>query len=205
MEETPFTLRFKLGSIPVEIQPWFWLMAAVLGGNMLGPRILIWILVVFVSVLVHELGHALAVLAFGGRARILLYSFGGLTFPSRRFSKWKDIAMSVAGPGAGFLLAALVFGVTRFNPPLTDVGWWTVARLIEVNVAWGILNLLPVPPLDGGHVTLSLVGPRHERKALYFGAAVAALIAVYFLTHGSLYTVVLFGMLAFQNFQKARG
>src|SRR5262245_47892464 len=100
--EQSLTLRFKLGPIPVVIEPWFWAMARMMGGGFRGPEILLWVLVVFVSILVHELGHALATRLFGGKAWIRLHSFGGLTYPDRKFSRWRQIAVLLAGPFAGF-------------------------------------------------------------------------------------------------------
>src|SRR5260370_12300187 len=80
-------LRFKLGPIPVQVHPGHFLMAAALGMPQgLGPNVaseligqlVPWIAIVFVSVLFHELGHALIALRFGYRPQIeLLWSGGG--------------------------------------------------------------------------------------------------------------------------------
>ena len=80
---TAYDLRFRLLGVPVRIHPLFWLVACLLGGPWLEGRwgagyLLLWVACVFVSILVHELGHVLAGRAFGARGHILLYSFGGL-------------------------------------------------------------------------------------------------------------------------------
>src|SRR5262245_9258768 len=71
----------KIFGIPVSVKPTFFLVMALLGYNQRQePAMLIaWVAVVFVSVLLHELGHALTAKAFGGVPAIELYGLGGLT------------------------------------------------------------------------------------------------------------------------------
>lgn len=203
MQDPPFTLRFRLGPIPVVIEPWFWVMSFVMGGNFLGPKILLWVLVVFVSILVHELGHAMASRAFGAQASIRLHSFGGLTFPDRRLTRNQDIAMTLAGPGAGFALAAVAY-VVQWQFPLlmlTPHAGEVLTWLLWVNVVWGIVNLLPVPPLDGGHVALAFAGPRRERGARILAVAVSIGVVVLALKFGQTFQAIMFGLLGYQNLQ----
>src|SRR5436309_2919858 len=105
---TPFDLRFRLLGVPVTVHPLFWLGAVVLGIDIARrlDLLLIWVACVFVGVLVHEMGHALAARAFGsGEARIWLLMFGGLAMGGGRlWARWQRIAFSLAGPAAGFLL-----------------------------------------------------------------------------------------------------
>lgn len=119
------------------------------------PRLIgIWLVVVFVSVLAHELGHALVGKAFGLVPQIDLHGMGGTTSwtggaelgPARR------VAISLAGPFAGFLLAALVFAFVLASPPPDRFGQFAARQLMVVNVVWGVFNLLPLLPLDGGNV-----------------------------------------------------
>lgn len=205
MDTSALELRFRIGSIPVVVEPWFWLSALIFNAHdMQGPRIVIWLLIFFVSVLVHELGHALATRAFGARATIRLHSFGGLTQPSRGLSRWRSIAMTLAGPGAGFALGALAMLVLHLAPGLTPLARWTLQRLMLVNFFWGVINLLPIPPLDGGHVLLGVLGRRHERAARIIAVVVAGLVVLYGLSSGSVFLAILFGLLAFQNVQTLR-
>lgn len=201
-ETTPLDINFRLGGIPITIQPWFWAMGLFMGMNLPGQLIPLWIAVVFVSVLVHELGHALAARAFGSRSTILLYSFGGLTFPERRLKRNQEIILSLAGPGAGFLLAAVVYGVTSLGPGLSPLGHWTLGQLLWVNVAWGIMNLLPVHPLDGGHVLEGILGPRRRRTVHTVGIVAGIAVALFAWRFGfGMYVIVLFAFLAFRNYQ----
>jgi hypothetical protein len=86
-------LRFSLFGFPIRIHPWFLIVAGIIGFS--GPepnlaRALVWIGVVLVSVLVHELGHAFAARTVGAEPTIDLYALGGLTAfaPPRPPSAW---------------------------------------------------------------------------------------------------------------------
>ena len=75
------------------------------------------------------------------------------------------IAISLAGPAANLAMAAIWCGVlaamTRFNGNLTMVGWIALMAQagIVINVVLAVLNLLPIPPLDGGRVLTILLPP----------------------------------------------
>jgi stage IV sporulation protein FB len=235
---TRYDLRFNLAGFPVRVHPLFWLIAILLGYSAGGiVEILVWVLVVFISLLVHELGHALAFRRYGLSSQIILHFAGGLTVPESTLwgSRWANVALgpnqnifiSLAGPGAGFLLALLVIvGVilsggsiitTRllgFIPvpglALLPFGGNVlsvfVTALLWVNIFWGVINLLPVYPLDGGSVTRNVLlqadpvdGVRKSLWVSVIAGALIALIAFFFLR--SLYMAVLFGFLAFQSYQ----
>jgi Zn-dependent protease len=205
MDTSALELRFKVGSIPVVVEPWFWLSGLLLNMSELqGPRIALWLLIFFASVLVHELGHALASIAFGARASIRLHSFGGVTMPSRGLTRWRTVAMTLAGPGAGFALGAVALAALRFGPVLPPIALWSLQRLAMVNFIWGVMNLLPVPPLDGGHVLLGVLGRRHERTARIIAVVAAALVAVYGVSVSQTFVAILFGLFAWQNIQTLR-
>jgi Zn-dependent protease len=232
---TPYDLNFRLLGFPVRVHPLFWLGAALLGASYLnspdGRGLLymaIWIGVVFVSILVHELGHAVAFRRFGADSHIVLWIFGGLAVPySGVNGRWRRIVVSLAGPVAGFLLCGLVWGSAR----LTD---WPLKGgipvlllyffLFSVNLYWGIFNLLPVFPLDGGQVSRELCEGKWRGRGLQvslkISIGVAAAVAVYsllcfveertdrdflgflplWLPRGSLWTAILFAMLAVQSY-----
>jgi Zn-dependent protease len=79
--------------------------------------LLAWIAVVFVSLLVHELGHAVAFRRFGSGADIVLYAFYGLAIPTHDvYGRGPRILIALAGPFAGFLLAAAVYGSNAAYP-----------------------------------------------------------------------------------------
>ena len=120
---TPYDLHFSVLGFPVRIHPLFWLMGLFFGFNAEQPiLILIAIFVIFVSILVHELGHALMMRRFGRESHIVLYMMGGLAiegsgssfggFRSRgNRTTYEQVLISAAGPAAGFVLAGVVVAV----------------------------------------------------------------------------------------------
>jgi Zn-dependent protease len=211
--------------IPVRVHPMFWLMTVILGWNALerGPIFLvIWVVSVFASILVHELGHVLMAGAFGKRGYIVLYSFGGLAIDvGGIYQRWKRIAVSLAGPGAGFLLLGfVVVSYIAFAERVESAGVYAreiLNDLIWINLVWGIVNLLPVWPLDGGHVSrefFTWLTPRNGvRNSLIVSIVTAAALALNSLSGmrggptlpyvpiGGAYSVLLFGSLALASFQ----
>jgi membrane-associated protease RseP (regulator of RpoE activity) len=232
-----YDLNFSLAGIPVRVHPLFWLIALLLGSS--GDILLVpvWVGVIFVSILVHELGHALAFRRYGQRSQIVLHFAGGLTIPepvswgrgyaSVGLSPNQQIFISLAGPLAGFLLAALVIALVSLTGgsvlttrlfgliplPLTALLPFggrvlsvVVSMLLWVNIFWGLINLAPVYPLDGGSVTrnaLMQADPADGvRKSLWISVIAGALLALMGLVFlRSLFMALMFGLLAFQSFQ----
>ena len=110
----------RLFGVNIRINPWFWLMSAVLGWSRVQsgvPFLLIWMACVLVSILVHEFGHVMMGRLFGSDGHIVLYSFGGLAVGSIQIPNWwKRVLVSLAGPMAGFLLwGMLILGDLRLG------------------------------------------------------------------------------------------
>lgn len=163
-EPTPFDLRMHVFRIPVRVHPSFWIIAAALGWHGEEPQLtLIWVLCVFVSILVHELGHALVAEALGWRSEILLYAFGGLAFSDRIAGRTptRDIFVSIAGPAAQFCMLPFIFlaiwGLGTSELPVHPYVYEALSNLVLINLAWPILNLMPVLPLDGGQIMQSFL------------------------------------------------
>lgn len=185
-------LSFRIGKVPVEILPSFFLVAVmlrVMGGSLDVGGAAAWTAIVLASVLLHELGHATVGLLFGLAPRIRLHGMGGTTSweQAPKLSSWKRIAISLAGPAAGFVFGIIVF---LLRVPLVrglpgDLGRQLVAWLLWVNFGWGILNLLPMLPLDGGSVVMHALnaatrgkGERPARVVSVVCAAAALVLAL---------------------------
>ena len=184
---SPYDLNFRLFGIDVRVHPMFWLVSVLMGWNAMElgfAYLLVWVACVFVSILVHELGHVLAGKLFGSHGHIVLYSFGGLAIGSSALrNRWQRIVVYFAGPAAGFLLAAIValasrsFDLEETSPLLEDA----LFDLYFINVFWGVVNLLPIWPLDGGQISRDVLGwlqPANGiRTSLGISVTVAGLLA----------------------------
>ena len=205
-------LRFKVFGIPVTVNWFFWLIAAIIANSFaqgapsdyginVGQATIVGVALVFLSILVHELGHALLYRHYGAYPAITFQGLGGLTTASGSFSRMKSIVITAAGPAFGFLLALAAFAVHLLVPGISGVGGYTLRVLIFINVFWSIMNLLPVYPLDGGQILGSILGPRRMRATAIIGLVVGGAIAVYGLINGQIWLGMLFGMLAVSNWQ----
>jgi len=238
---TRFDLRFSIAGIPVRVHPLFWLIAILFGSSSNSIiDLLTWIIAIFVSILIHELGHAFAMRRYGQGSQIILHFAGGLTVPesiswgsgyaSVGITANQQIFISLAGPFAGFLLAGFVlavsaalggtiipnfiFGFIPFPLVLIPIGGQIlnslVMSLLWISIFWGLINLAPVIPLDGGTVaryiliqTDPLNGLRTSLWVSVITGMAVAFAGLVFLK--STYMAILFGLLAFQSFQALQG
>jgi stage IV sporulation protein FB len=163
-------LRFQLAGFPVRIHPLFFLTALATGSSWLWSpgRLVVWFSVVFVAVLVHELGHALAFRRFGCPASIELHGLGGTATGegAGRLSQRQHLWVSLAGPVAGFLLGGLVLALQRLTPVGQAGGLvqHAVGSLLWATFGWGVINLLPIYPLDGGQAMAALFRARSRHR-----------------------------------------
>ena len=206
-------LRFHLFAFPVQVHWTFFVLAAFLGMQRQDTAlVLIWIAVVFAGVLIHELGHATVARAHGLSPVITLHSMGGLTSwqSTRALSNLQSIAISVAGPLAGFVAGAIGLWSLRTVPPGTSFYVrLALSDWLWVNVGWGVINLLPILPLDGGSIMRSTVhavtGRRDEilpRKiSIVFGVGLVVLALVNRFFFGALVA----GMITYSNYAALKG
>ena len=225
-------LDFKLFKIPVRVEPWFWLMGFFLGGGLgITSRedflmILLWIIVLLVSILVHELGHALTSRKMTGvTPSIKLWGMGGLAYPNTQLTQKQSFWVTWAGPlaGLGFfglivLTCCAIYGfavgtdltmillfpsretytvLAEMNDPVL----YMLKDLLWVNFWWSLINLLPVFPLDGGQIYASI--ERSPKKVWTVGMVTGALVAIagFFILH-QIVIAILFGYFAFQNYKR---
>jgi Zn-dependent protease len=224
-ERTPYDIRWHMLGTEVRVHPLFWLFNIILGWSWIEAGVeylLLWVGCVFLSILVHEFGHVLVGKWFGSQGHIILYSFGGLAVGSSNLPhRWQRIAVFLAGPAAGFLLMALAFVLLRYvlpgrvgNAPMLVIGlgllWW-------INLVWGLLNLLPIWPLDGGQVSRELLSGLIPGNGLRLSLGISFVLAGFLTIHcimaangrplipilpiGSIFSAIMFGLLALQSFQ----
>ena len=239
LEPTPtdYDLNFRLGTVPVRVHPMFWIVSAIMGmptgTSPDGIFVLLWIGVVFVSILVHELGHVTAMHRFGEDGRIVLYGFGGLAISDgvgrygRGRTPREQIIISLAGPMAGFAFVAVVLaafwlaggrfsmsfgmpyvlGFDSIEPPRGTGHWFLVLvwNLWFVNFYWGIVNLLPVYPLDGGQVSRELFMLRSPHAGILRSLTLSMFVAggmavVSFIQFEQRFLALFFAFLAISNY-----
>ncbi|MFO0975587.1 MAG: site-2 protease family protein [Planctomycetaceae bacterium] len=187
--ETEFDLRFYLFGIPVRVHPMFWLSSAWMvwaGENF--DLTAIGILCIFLSVLVHELGHAWFIRKFGYPSEIVLFFFCGYA-TSSHFPFWRRIIVSAAGPAVGLILGIFCYLLFRFLPPNIILGYshirYFLYMMMFAGIIVNILNLIPCLPLDGGQIMGALVkqyGPpgRVNQELIYkISIAVSGAVAVW--------------------------
>ena len=186
---------------------------------------------VFFSILVHELGHAWMMQLHGFHPWIVLYGMGGLAsydpreaFGSKRSDTLANVLIDAAGPVAGFLLAGvrgggLLCGRSRQSTSGLTARWDLCRRcgcrtlglpdllndVLFICVIWGLVNLLPVYPLDGGQIAREFFvrfSPRDGiRQSMLLSIFAAIAMAVYgYVRLNSLYVALFFGYLAYSSF-----
>ena len=172
------SLQFRVTGIPVRVEPIFFLVMGLLGwaNGYEGVEIAVFLVVGGISILIHELGHATAQRSFGAHPTVTLTGFGGYTLGPVQ-PKGKSLVVTLAGPAAGFL-AAIVGALLAQVVAGPDLVQTAIEILIYVNVLWGIFNLLPILPLDGGHVAADLFGLRNAQYLSIAGAVALGLLAV---------------------------
>ncbi len=167
---------FRLGRIFGTDVFWHWTMwplllyllfgALLAGGWNAIATTLVLFLTLFFSVLVHELGHALAAQSVNIKTRdIILLPIGGVarfdtvTLPAR-----KELWIASAGPLANLVLALLIYGSALLIGTEIDVHNWPAttasSQLIQINLILGLSNLLPALPLDGGRIMRAVLAIR---------------------------------------------
>src|SRR5512140_205448 len=226
-------LRFRIGRIPVVIHPSHFVLAGVIAlmmagagrglplaagervlaapgepgyGRMVALAVVAWMAIIFISVLVHELGHAFASAAFGYRPEVHLVGLGGNTQPNAPGPiPWlKRVALTLAGPFAGAALGFVsLFGARHAGGALfLEYVLWGA---FSANLFWAILALLPVVPLDGSQVLDAVLTRLFGKTGFVISQAVGLLVgaglAFAFYRAGSLIGALIFGMGAFTAFR----
>lgn len=196
------------GRIPIHIFPFFWLLIMIIGwlnsASILGT--VIWSAVILISILIHEFGHALTALAFGQQAEIHLVGLGGLTKrEGPKLDRWKEFLIVFNGPLAGFITFIIAYQWAGFVSEKKTILIYALEVAINVNLFWTLLNLLPVLPLDGGHLLRILLegifGLRGLKAAFFISIILASLIGLYFFLAYHILMGALFLMLAFESYR----
>jgi stage IV sporulation protein FB len=220
---------FAMFGCPIFVEPFFILLCLffVFEGLESGeqfPYKLLWVPILFVSIVWHEVGHALAIRRYGfGPSTIVLHGLGGVTINTNRANSApkESMIISAAGPAFSFSLT-LIFGAVALlfqffdtaemlsDSLALDLFYQFCMLTAVVNVIWTVFNLLPILPMDGGQILYqALILRFKERRRALLTAAYASLATlgagvILGWSSGWISPVflILFAFLfAFQNFQ----
>lgn len=211
---------FRIARIPVSADVGLVLLVALImvgwseGGGPIGILSSVIVAVVAIaSVLAHELGHALAVRRLGyGNSSIHLGMLGGLCVWRGRASHRDRLLIALAGPAVSLLLGGLGLAAWVAAGPAVAAFWPLRAALLGLtvlNLFWGVFNLLPIFPMDGGQALRFGLAMRLPWRKAVTGSLTVSLVsavalAVWAATLGQLFAAVLVGYFAWRNWSELR-
>ncbi|MFI3244397.1 MAG: hypothetical protein R3Y56_09115 [Akkermansia sp.] len=219
-------LRFSLLRVPIIIHPSLWMILLLF--SVLAEQSTDWHIVHistfvaagFISLLAHEMGHALTGQWLGGgRAQVYLEWLGGSSWnPDAKLTRTGGLLMTAAGPFANILIGVasfttlyLVLGSTEackdcldgsyeYSCMVSTGGLCLLRNLGVISIFWAAFNLLPVYPLDGGQLCAGLM--KSMRLVLSISIAVAFVMFLVCLVLGKWVLMFFFAALAFFNYKR---
>lgn len=162
------------------------------GGDLLDALAnILFVMVLFVCVVLHEYGHALAARRYGIKTRdITLLPIGGVARLERMPSKpSQELVVAAAGPAVNIAIAAglfIVMTLAGVAVPWLGLGWGNesfLEQLLTVNIVLVLFNLIPAFPMDGGRILRALLAtrmdyPRATKTAARLGQALAVVLGI---------------------------
>ncbi len=214
---------FTFAGVPVAVSGWYLLLVAwtswsASGNAPAGLAVtygLLWAVILTFSLMVHEFGHAFAAKYYGLRPQVLLHGWGGLCSHDRANRDLHDVVIISAGPGVelvlgiacwiGWVVLKVAAPDLAANPAVSTA----FDYLIFINIFWALVNLVPLWPLDGGQLfrllLVRILGAAKGEKATHgVGVGIGALAALAFVSLNAWLAAIIFGMLAYSNFQAMR-
>ena len=171
-----------------------------IGGAAAARNGILFILLLFGCVLLHELGHALTAKVFGIRTTdITLLPIGGVARLERIPEEPKqELLIAVAGPSVNVVIAFLLIFYLGHRAAMSDFGDLNTPRvamlskLASVNIGLVLFNLIPAFPMDGGRILRSILAMRmNYLRATEIAARIGQALAVVFGIIGVFYNTFL--------------
>lgn len=220
-------LRISFFGFPLEISWTILLLAVFVMNSGLQPvSVILWLVAAVLSIIIHELGHAIVAERVGGHVeKITLYAMGGLTMWRGPTGGWRRFVVALAGSTVEIAVGLIMFAFAK-------AGWfgaatdfvvetpWKVylgdaellspvafffAAFIWISIVWGAVNLLPIGGLDGSTLLSEalekLLPGRGRFHAAIIGLLVAAVVAwILFDRFGSTFGPIIVLFFAIRNF-----
>lgn len=201
-------VEFSIFKIPVRVEVSFWITIGLLGvlWNQGTPSDLLvnaglFVFAAFLSILIHELGHALMIRKFKLPTQIVLSSFGGYaTYPPGYLTRLQSFLVTLAGPLLQATVGVLVL-YTLFDHVPNNKMLLLVFYFVNVSIIWAVFNCVPVLPLDGGRMVEAALGPRRIKTTLLISVISASLLAVLGFVFKQPFVAIFMIMFAWQNYQ----
>src|SRR5689334_560415 len=172
-QETPLpgtVGNLRLFGVPIRLHFTFLLLLVFLifigiGGKQSGLTTALYVLALFASVLLHEIGHALVARVYGVRTlEIVMYPIGGVSRLKEQPKPRQEPLIAMAGPVVNLIIGVVLLATQHDFLPPEKLAVPTDANLIERmaagNLLLGLFNLLPAYPMDGGRILRSLLALR---------------------------------------------
>ena len=185
----------KLFGIPVSLHiSLLFFLFPLLKDNGLGPVLTLeYILLVIVSILLHELGHAFAARHYKLTGlSIMLHGFGGFATSSGDRNPTQSLVISLAGPAVTFAVGILCLTISfltknRFEfDSIGDKQIFIIHTIGTLNILLGFLNLIPSFPFDGGNSLRAILNRsrtdfKSTRIVGHIGLVLSPLLIIYWL------------------------
>jgi len=176
-------LRFSFFGVPVSIHLSFGLVVLFGLGRYRGWDLAAWTAAIFVAVLLHEAGHAFTARRFGAASvAITLFALGGYTTwrPVKPLGPGLRFLIAAAGSAVGITLglAVLLAGRRGLFGSAPDVIFTFLNVFVLAGLVWGVLNWVPILPLDGGHMLESLLEIVVPARAAVVARVVSVVVGV---------------------------
>jgi len=181
--------NLRLFGVPIRLHFTFvllliFLISIGLGGKQSGAATAVYILALFASVLLHEIGHVLVARWYGiGTREIVMFPIGGVSRLENQPKARQELLIVAAGPLVNLLIAIILLATQRNFFPLETLRVPTDANLIQRiamgNLLLGLFNLLPAYPMDGGRILRSVIAFwKSEEEATQIAASAGQFLAV---------------------------
>lgn len=205
-------IRFSVFGIPVTVQPFFWITLALIGGALRADSALailfvcLFLMAGFLSILIHELGHALTARKFGAYSEITLQAFGGYAaYHGVRLTRPQSFAVTAAGPLLQIVAGLAVYLSFPLLPPVSREIAYLLQTFVWISIFWAVLNMLPILPLDGGQLLNAVLGPQRIRVTLWVTIICACVVGILMYQRtGSIIFPIFLAMFAWQAWQALR-
>ena len=204
-------LQFRIAGIPVRVDPSFLVVIGILGyvsqpisQGFQWSILISWMVVAFFSVLLHEFGHTDRVPPLRRPAEHLGRGVRRPRRGSGELSPGQHVVVSLAGPLSVLILIGLPAAwIWNSGSVTSSMGHEVLRQVLWINVGWSLLNLLPILPLDGGNVAMSLLDlstkGRGRRPAEILSIVAAAALGLVALAIGQIFIALFIGIFAFMN------